>query len=210
MTGDLVLASANPKKAAELARLLEGLSLRILRPEEAGGLPAVVEDGETFAANAAKKAISAARASGRWALADDSGLCVDALGGAPGVRSARYAGEPADDARNNAALLRALEGTADRRARFVCSIALADPSGDVALRVEESVEGTILEAPRGRGGFGYDPLFFYPPLGRTFAELPPAEKDAVSHRGRALRSLRSALEGREGDGGHVGGARRPG
>jgi XTP/dITP diphosphohydrolase len=191
---EIVLASANPAKAQELARLLEGLPVRVRRPADVGGLPPVVEDGATFAANAEKKAVTAARASRRWALADDSGLCVDALGGEPGVRSARYAGEGADDARNNAALLRALAGASDRSARFVCSIALADPSGEVRFRAEGSVEGKILEEPRGSGGFGYDPLFFHPPLGRTFAELPPREKDAVSHRGRALRALRAHLE----------------
>ncbi len=192
---EIVVASRNPKKAAELRRLLAGLRVRVLGAEEAGVDLEVEEDGETFAANAAKKASAFARASGRWALGDDSGLCVDALGGRPGVRSARYAGEGADDVANNAMLLAELAGVPDERrtARFVCSLALADPPGEIRLAVEKTAEGRILEAPRGVGGFGYDPLFFFPSLVKTFAELSPAEKDRVSHRGAALRALAADL-----------------
>jgi XTP/dITP diphosphohydrolase len=192
---EIVVASRNPKKAAELRRLLAGLPVRVLGAEEAGVDLDVVEDGETFAANAAKKASAFARASGRWALGDDSGLCVDALGGRPGLRSARYGGEEADDVANNRKLLAELAGIpAERRtARFVCSLALADPMGKIHLAVEETAEGRILEAPRGTGGFGYDPLFFFLPLDKTFAELDPPEKDQVSHRGAALRALAAGL-----------------
>ncbi|MCI0588999.1 MAG: XTP/dITP diphosphatase [Planctomycetes bacterium] len=192
---EIVVASRNPKKAAELRRLLGELPVRVIGADEAGVDLEVEEDGGTFAENAAKKAAAFARASGRWALGDDSGLCVDALGGRPGVRSARYAGENADDAANNRKLLAELGGVPPERraARFVCSLALADPAGEIRLSVEKSTEGRILEAPRGDGGFGYDPLFFFPPLGRSFAELTPEEKDRVSHRGAALRALAEAL-----------------
>ena len=192
---EVLVASRNPKKATELRRLLARLPIRVLGADEAGVDLEVGEDGETFAANAAKKASAFARASGRWALGDDSGLCVDALGGRPGVRSARYAGEGADDGANNRKLLSELAGvpTERRTARFVCSLALADPAGEIRLAVEESAEGRMLDAPRGAGGFGYDPLFFFPPLGLTFAELKPEEKDRVSHRGAALRALAAGL-----------------
>ncbi len=196
----LLLASRNAKKRAELELVLRALAVQIVTPDEVGGIPPVDEDQPTFALNAAKKAASAAGAAGMWALADDSGLEVDALGGAPGVRSARYAGEPADDARNNARLLRALEGVgAERRgARFVCALALARPDGSIALEVGGQVRGRILEAPRGAAGFGYDPLFLLdeaalPSSGRAFAELTGVEKSAVSHRGRALRELARRL-----------------
>jgi XTP/dITP diphosphohydrolase len=169
-------------------------------PAECGGLPPVDEDQPTFAGNAAKKARSAALARDLWTLADDSGLEVEALFGAPGVRSARYAGEPADDAANNKKLLRELANVSEERrgARFVCALALARPDGTLAAEVEGSARGRILEAPRGRSGFGYDPLFLftepgYPATGRTFAELTPAEKSAVSHRGRALHALTAHL-----------------
>lgn len=195
---EILLASGNPKKLRELHAALEGSGVRLLAPADVGGLPELSEDAPSFAGNAAKKAISAARATGRWALADDSGLEVDALGGEPGVRSARYAGEPADDAANNAKLLAALAGLPDelRGARFVCALALAAPEGRLVLEVEGEARGRILHAPRGDGDFGYDPLFLfteegYPQCGRAFAELSPAEKSAVSHRGRALRALRA-------------------
>ncbi|HET6202727.1 MAG TPA: RdgB/HAM1 family non-canonical purine NTP pyrophosphatase [Planctomycetota bacterium] len=202
-TIEIVVASRNRKKAAELGRFLARLPVRTLDADEAGGNVQVEEDGETFAANAAKKAAAFARACGRWALGDDSGLCVDALGGAPGVRSARFAGEKANDFANNRKLLAELAGIpAERRtARFVCSLALADPTGTIRLAVEGSAEGRVLAAPRGVGGFGYDPLFLYAPLGRTFAELPPEEKDRVSHRGVALRALAAGLVPLLGSGG---------
>jgi XTP/dITP diphosphohydrolase len=196
----LLLASNNPKKRAELERLLEPLGVELLTPEELGGLPEVEEDRPTFRANAALKAVSAARAARHWALADDSGLEVAELGGAPGVRSARFAGRHGNDAANNAALLARLAGVpAERRgARFTCALALADPEGQLRLEVEGHARGRILEAPRGPAGFGYDPLFLFTEegfaeSGRAFAELSPEEKARVSHRGRALRELAARL-----------------
>jgi len=198
----LLLATTNPKKRRELQQLLAPLSITLAAPHEVGGLPDTEEDQPTFALNAAKKAQACARVSGLWSLADDSGLEVDALGGAPGVRSARYAGEPSDDARNNAKLLGQLAALPDERrgARFVCALALARPDGTLALQVEGTARGQILRAPRGDGDFGYDPLFLFtepgfPQTGRGFAELTAAEKSAVSHRGRALRELAAALPG---------------
>lgn len=196
----LLIATQNAKKRRELALLLAHHDIEIVAPADVGGIPEVDEDQPTFALNAAKKAASAARASGLWALADDSGLEVDALDGAPGVNSARYAGEPADDARNNAKLLEALAGLPrDRRnARFVCALALARPDGTLAFECDGVASGRILHAPRGTGDFGYDPLFLFTEPGfqqnnRGFAELSSAEKTAVSHRGRALRQLVAKL-----------------
>ncbi|HTF89428.1 MAG TPA: non-canonical purine NTP pyrophosphatase [Planctomycetota bacterium] len=192
----LLLASDNKKKRAELLAMLGGLAVEVVTPSEIGGLPPVDEDRPTFAANAAKKARSGALASGLWCLADDSGLEVAALGGAPGVLSARYAGRHGDDAGNNAKLLADLRDfrPEQRAARFVCALALARPDGELALAVEASASGRILEAPRGTRDFGYDPLFLFTELGfaetgRGFAELEPAEKARVSHRGRAMRAL---------------------
>jgi XTP/dITP diphosphohydrolase len=196
----LLLASDNAKKRAELLALLRHLPLELLTPQELGGLPEVLEDCASFAGNAAKKARSGARASSLWCLADDSGLEVEALGGAPGVHSARYAGEHGNDAANNAKLLLALRGLPEQRrgARFVCALALARPDGSVALEVEGIALGRILEAPRGSGDFGYDPLFLFSEPGlaqtdRTFAELQAQEKSQVSHRGRAMRALLDRL-----------------
>ncbi len=192
----ILIATKNEKKLRELELLLTPLEIELVTPAGIGGLPPVDEDQPTFALNAAKKALSAARASGIWSLADDSGLEVDALGGAPGVLSARYAGAPASDARNNAKLLGELAGLPrDRRAaRFVCALALARPDGTLVLEVEGEARGRILPAPRGNGDFGYDPLFLftepgYQQNGRGFAELSGSEKAAVSHRGRALKRL---------------------
>jgi XTP/dITP diphosphohydrolase len=193
---DVVLASGNLKKAAELRALLEPLELHVLSPDDVGGLPEVDEDQPTFTGNARKKAESGARASGRWCLADDSGLCVDALDGAPGVRSARFAGTHGDDQANNRRLLDELANVPSerRKARFVCAVALASPDGTTEAVFEGEVQGRILESPRGAGGFGYDPLFLFtepghPQTGRGFAELSQAEKATVSHRGRALQRL---------------------
>jgi len=198
----ILLASNNAKKRAELIRLLEPLGVELLTPAELGGLPEVEEDQDTFRGNAAKKALSAARAAGHLALADDSGLEVDFLGGAPGVHSARFAGTHGDDAANNALLLARLAGVPDseRGARFVCALALATPGGELRLEVEGQARGRILAAPRGRGGFGYDPLFLFDeegvgPTGASFAELSGDEKALVSHRGRALRALAERLPG---------------
>lgn len=197
---ELLLASGNAKKLGEVRGLLEPLGVRVVAPGEIGGLPEVIEDQPDFAGNARKKAVEAALHTGRWCLADDSGLEVDALCGAPGVRSARFAGEPCDDARNNAKLLTELSGLPEsaRDARFVCALALADPQGQVVEVVIGTARGRILEHARGTRDFGYDPLFLFteeghPETGRGFAELGPAEKAAVSHRGRALRALLDLL-----------------
>jgi XTP/dITP diphosphohydrolase len=196
----LLVASDNAKKRAELEGLLAPLGCELVTPAALGGLPPVDEDQPTFAGNAAKKARSGARASGLWTLADDSGLEVEALGGAPGVRSARFAGRHGDDAANNALLLERLAGLPPERrgARFVCALAVARPDGALALEVEGEVRGRILEAARGTGGFGYDPLFLFTEAGfaqshRPFGELDPAAKAGVSHRGRALRLLAQRL-----------------
>ena len=188
----LVVATRNPHKLREIRELLAapGLALTDL----AGCAPAppeVEEDGSTFEANAVKKAVTVAAWTGAWALADDSGLEVDALRGAPGVRSARYAGEPVDCARNNRKLLEALRDADRRTARFRCVIALAAPDGTVRT-VEGACEGTIARAPRGAEGFGYDPLFV--PLGgeQTFAELDAGAKNRISHRAVALRRAAEA------------------
>ena len=181
---EIVIATRNAHKLEEIRAVL---GLRNARsaldfPE----LPEVEEDGETLEANAVKKAVETARATGCWALADDSGLEVDALGGAPGVYSARWAGAGCSYADNNAKLLRELEGATNRRARFRTVIALSDPAG-VQVRVVEGVcEGRIIDAPRGKHGFGYDPLFVPEGYEQTFAELPPEVKNRISHRARAL------------------------
>jgi XTP/dITP diphosphohydrolase len=197
---ELLLASGNRKKLAELRALLEPRGVKVLEPADVGGLPEVVEDQPTFAGNAAKKAIAAARASGKWSLSDDSGLEVDHLGGAPGIHSARFAGGHGDDAANNAKLLVELEGVPDeeRGARFVCALALADPDGKVHAEIEGTCRGRILHEERGTRDFGYDPLFQFveegfASTGRAFAEIPLEEKSEVSHRGRALRRLATDL-----------------
>ncbi len=156
--------------------------------------PSVAEDGTTYLANATAKAVAIAPWSGRSTLADDSGLEVDALGGAPGIHSARYAGAAQDNGANLAKLLQALAGVpeAQRTARFRCVLVVARPDGQT-LVAEGSCEGRITDAPRGSGGFGYDPVFFYPPAWKTFAELPAAIKNQVSHRARACAQLRERL-----------------
>lgn len=196
----LLLASGNAKKLRELALVLSGGDVELVAPAAIGGLPDVVEDRPDFRGNAAKKAVSAALHARMWALADDSGLEVDALNGAPGVLSARFAGAHGDDAANNRALLERMARVPDseRGARFVCALALARPDGTIALEVQGTARGTILREPRGTHDFGYDPLFLFTEpgfaeTGRGFAELEPHEKAAVSHRGRALRELRSRL-----------------
>ena len=192
----LLFASSNPHKVREVHAILRALGIEVIgldAVEHAG--PEPVEDGETFAANARIKAVHYARATGRWCLADDSGLAVDALGGEPGVRSARYAGVGGSrnerDIANNAKLLHELEGTppADRTARFVCAMCLADPMGTVAAETIGTMEGAIGSVPRGENGFGYDPLFIVPGLECTSAELPPDKKNVLSHRGDALRQM---------------------
>jgi XTP/dITP diphosphohydrolase len=188
----LVLATRNQYKLRELGALLA--------PHELDPLPAGVElppeDGSSFAENALIKARAAADATGRPAIADDSGIVVEALGGGPGIRSARYAGEDATDEENLAELLRDLEGETDRRAAYVCVLALVEPGRPPEL-FEGRCTGAIVRTPRGSGGFGYDPAFLpddrAPGDRRTMAELDPAEKDAISHRGRAARTLLEGL-----------------
>ena len=197
MTRPLVFATRNKGKLVELRELLPGIA--VLAIDEVGKpVPEVVEDADTFVGNAAKKAREVAEATGWPALADDSGLEVDALGGEPGVYSARWAGAHGDDAANNRKLLAALAGVpAERRtARFRCALVLADPAGLLGAELVEAdgaVEGVILDAPRGTGGFGYDPLFFCPELGQTFAEAGVGPKGHVSHRARAMAALAPRL-----------------
>ena len=192
---DLVLASGNAGKLAELRQLLGDGGLR-LRAQSELGVDDVEETGLTFVENALLKARNAARLTGLPALADDSGLCVDALGGAPGLYSARYAGPGGNAARNIERLLQELDGVADdaRAASFHCCIVLLRHAEDPKpIVVEGDWRGRILRAPRGDGGFGYDPVFLDPDSGLTAAELPAARKNAISHRGRALAALRARL-----------------
>lgn len=194
----ILVASGNRKKLAELQALAADLPVEVLSPRDFDRpLPEVEEDGATFADNARKKACAFAAAYGVPALADDSGLCVDALGGAPGVRSARYSGDdpvPDRDERNNARLLRALRDVpaARRGASFVCALCLALPDGRT-FEVEGRWRGAITFTPRGQNGFGYDPLFLLPAWGRTSAELAPEEKARHSHRARAMHAMRRVL-----------------
>jgi len=189
----VVLATRNAGKTDELRRLLADFPVAIRSLDDFGPIPPVEEDGRSFEENAVKKARSTAKVLGLPALADDSGLTVEALGGAPGVRSARYAGGDAADADNNAKLLRELKHEENRAAVFVCVIAIAVPWGP-ALVYEGRCEGLITREQMGTEGFGYDPIFFYPPLQKTFAQLTTEEKNQVSHRGRALRELRQEFD----------------
>ncbi len=189
----LVLATRNAGKIREMRRILESRGLSVMGLSDFPAFPEPLEDGQTFAENALKKAVVTAETLGLPAVADDSGLCVAALGGAPGVLSARYGGEGLTDSQRAERLLAALEGTADRSAAFVCVIALAVPGGET-LTWEGRVEGLITQAPDGSNGFGYDPVFFYPPKGTTFARMKGDEKNAVSHRGQALRRFADDLE----------------
>lgn len=181
----ILIATGNRHKFLEISAILKSPHLVLVGLRDVGAVSEVEEDGDTFEANAVKKAVTLARFSGLWTLADDSGLEVDALGGEPGVRSARYAGEPSNDAANNAKLLENLEGVANRSARFRCAIALSDPCGK-ARTVSGACEGTLLGALKGQGGFGYDPLFVPAGYEMTFAEIPAEVKNAISHRARAL------------------------
>lgn len=194
-----MIATANPGKLREFRALLSGLPFALIA-QGALGVMAAEETGTTFAENALLKARHAAAASGAAAIADDSGLEVDALGGAPGISSARYAGEGAGDAANNAKLVAALRGVPfeARRARYRCALVYLDDPGDPAPLCAQGVwEGYILDAPRGSGGFGYDPYFWLPELGATAAELEPERKNRLSHRGKALEALRAALAARQ-------------
>ncbi|WP_166240409.1 non-canonical purine NTP pyrophosphatase [Paenibacillus turpanensis] len=206
----IVVATRNAGKVKEFAHAFAELGVAVRSLADYPEAPEVVEDGATFADNALKKAKTIAEALGVAALADDSGLCVDELDGAPGVYSARYAGEPSSDEQNNAKLVRELrrvrgleleagglpdfgaedEGTEPfGTARFVASLAYYDPASGEVLRAEGTCEGEIIPEPRGEGGFGYDPHFYVPQLGKTMAELTVAEKQQISHRGKALERL---------------------
>ena len=191
----LVIATGTPGKLREFQALLGALPFAPVASASLG-VPVPEETGDTFLANALLKARHAAAATGAAAIADDSGLEVDALGGAPGIRSARYAGPGAGDAANNAKLSAALAGVppAHRGARYRCALAyVAGPDDPSPVTAEASWEGRIVDTPRGSGGFGYDPYFWLPELGMTAAELPPDEKNRLSHRGRALALLRERL-----------------
>src|ERR1700678_2632095 len=193
----LVIATANAGKLREFRALLAGFPFEPVSQASLGVGP-IPETGSSFSSNALLKARHAAAATGAAAIADDSGLEVDALGGAPGIYSARYAGQGADDRANNAKLLAALEGMPhDRRgARYRCALAFIDGAADILLTADGVWEGAILDEPRGTGGFGYDAYFWLPELGMTAAELDPDEKNRRSHRGSALRALRDQLSGK--------------
>ena len=189
----LILASNNAHKLVEIRAILGGKFDEILSMREAGIVHETVEDGSTFLENAEKKAREIMEISGCSALADDSGLCVDARGGAPGIYSARYAGEHGDDKANNRKLLREMEGVEDRRAHFACAMVLVRPDGSV-VRAEGRMDGVIAFEEAGENGFGYDPLFYLPERGCTSAQLSPEEKNAISHRGNALHALVKKLQ----------------
>lgn len=202
----LLVGTANLHKLREIATILQGMTVRVVGTDILPSGDPVPERGETFAENARAKALAFARRAAvlqpgrrpRWVVADDSGLCVEALGGAPGVLSARYAGEGATDAENNRKLLEALADIPDakRNARFVCTLTCtnvprrADDEASVLFEVEGSCEGTITRVPRGKGGFGYDPVFLEPGSRLTFAEMDAAAKNRLSHRARALAEFR--------------------
>jgi len=192
----LLIATHNEGKKREYEELLAGAGVELASLSDVGIHQSVPEEGDTYAENALLKARGYAALSGMLTLADDSGIEVDALGGAPGVRTARYAGEEASDAERNALLLRNIEGVpnAERTARFRCVIALAWPDGRTAV-VEGVVEGRIALEPRGEHGFGYDPIFFVPEYGRTMAELPEEVKNRISHRARAAAAAAELLAG---------------
>jgi XTP/dITP diphosphohydrolase len=195
MARRLVIGSRNRKKLEELQPLLADLALDLVPVAAFPGVPEIPEDGASFLENATKKAVGVARAVGEWTLAEDSGLVVPALGGAPGIHSAYYAGVHGDDAANNAKLQTevALLPPAQRDAYYVCVAVLADPSGQPVAQSEGRCHGRLLTEPRGGGGFGYDPLFWIPEFHRTFGELSPLIKQVLSHRARAIAALRPAL-----------------
>ncbi len=189
----LVIATTNPGKSDEIRDMLKNYPVNIKSLADFGPTPPVVEDGETFDDNAYKKASFISKILGLPALADDSGLVVDALDGAPGVFSARYAGENATDEQRYIKLLNEMKGKTNRQAAFECVISIAVPSGP-ALTYEARCEGLIAQAPSGKYGFGYDPVFYYPPLKKTFAQMTREEKGRVSHRGKALQELREEFD----------------
>lgn len=187
-----VLATHNPGKLAEMRAILSGLGVEAVSPAEAGVEVDVEETGTTFAENAMLKAKAVCAAAGLPAIADDSGLCVDALNGGPGVYSARYGGEHLDDRRRCRLLLKNLRGQTSRAAHFSCAVACAFPNGDT-LTAEGRCDGAIAFAPLGDGGFGYDPVFLVPEKGKTFGQLSAEEKSAISHRGKALAGFAEKL-----------------
>lgn len=196
---EMVIATANRGKAREFQEMLSGSGLRFVDLATLPPAPDVEETGATFRANACIKASACAKHFNRWALADDSGLEVDALQNSPGVFSARWArmhDAGTGDAANNALVLAQIEDVADadRTARFVCVLALSDPAGRIIFTTRGTVEGTLLRSPRGSNGFGYDPLFFIATRGKTTAELSPQDKHAISHRGQALRAMKDLLD----------------
>jgi XTP/dITP diphosphohydrolase len=188
----LIIASSNQGKVREIKAILDGFYDKILSLKDEGIDVEVVEDGKTFHENAAKKAVEISRITDGDVLADDSGLCVDALDGAPGVYSARFSGGHADDEKNNHKLVGLMKDKENKKARFVCALVLAR-EGRELLYVEEMAEGLILDGPRGDNGFGYDPLFLDEAHGLTFAELPAEIKNEISHRAKALRRLKEEV-----------------
>jgi XTP/dITP diphosphohydrolase len=190
MVSILILATTNKNKVKEFQEMLKDFPIEIRSLADFGPLPEAIEDGETFEENAYKKAIHTARILGFPAIADDSGLVVEALDGAPGVYSARYAGDKATDKENVAKLLQEMKRVDNRKAAFRCVLSIAVPSGP-ALTYEGSCDGVILEEQRGESGFGYDPVFYFDDLGKTFAECTMEEKNKVSHRGKALAELKA-------------------
>lgn len=192
---ELVIATGNRKKLVELKRYLKGVPLKVVSLDAVGRRPRIREDGDTFMKNAVKKAVIVSRAVKGLALADDSGLAVAALGGAPGVRSARFAGPGKRDIDNNLKLLRLLRGlpASKRSARFVCAVAIAD-NGTTVRTIEADCRGRIAPAMRGSHGFGYDPLFVIPKYGKTFGQLGASVKDRMSHRSKALKKARAFLK----------------
>jgi XTP/dITP diphosphohydrolase len=189
----LVIATRNKGKTQEIKALLKGFPVEIKNLDDFGPIPHLEEDGDTFDENAYKKASFAARILGLPALADDSGLMVEALDGAPGIHSARYAGENATDEQRYLKLLDDMKGKTNRKAAFECVISIAVPTGP-ALTYEARCEGLITTEPAGSNGFGYDPVFFYAPLNKTFAQITREEKNRISHRGKALAELKSEFD----------------
>lgn len=187
----IVLSSRNQKKIGEIAELFAPYGIELVGVTNIKHLAEVIEDGDSFAANAAKKATEVAKTLNQWVIAEDSGLCVDALDGAPGIYSARYAGEQGEDAANNEKLLKELEAvpTEKRTAHYTCYAVLSDPTGQVRLSSEGRCGGRILREYRGNNGFGYDPLFLVPEFHKTFGELTPAVKRHISHRAKAFERL---------------------
>jgi len=189
----LVIATRNKGKTAEIRDLLKDFPVDIKNLDDFGPIPSLEEDGDTFDENAYKKASFAARILGLPALADDSGLLVETLDGAPGIHSARYAGENATDEQRYLKLLDEMKGKSNRNAAFECVISIAVPTGP-ALTYEARCQGLITESPAGSNGFGYDPIFFYPPLNKTFAQLTREEKSRVSHRGKAFAEFKDEFD----------------